>query len=150
MENDLFIKEWKELIESSAINFKSINEELASLKRSPDKWSKKQVLGHLCDSAINNYMRIMNLMITNGNCILQAYAQNEWVINGAYQNRKWNSIIYLWTTLNYSFISLVENAPKESWHLFGTYKGDPQSFEFLVTDYVEHMKHHFNQIIADN
>lgn len=140
------LDDWKQFILLNSGHLKTYNDLEVSAKLHPEKWSKKEVLGHLCDSAINNYVRIMNLLITKGNCDLQSYAQNQWVEFGSYQSRIWKDIIDEWVALNIGFISLVENAPETAWQYEGLYKDEKMSFEFLVTDYIVHMRHHFTQI----
>ena len=42
----------------------AISDEAASRKPAPNKWSKKEILGHLIDSAANNHQRFMRLQLT--------------------------------------------------------------------------------------
>ena len=44
----------KELINQGASYISGCSEEILKKKPSPEKWSKKEILGHLIDSAINN------------------------------------------------------------------------------------------------
>ena len=52
------------------------------------KWSRKQVIGHLVDSALNNEQRFVRAQL-GGLALLPAYAQEEWVEVQAHQERSW-------------------------------------------------------------
>lgn len=41
----------------------SIPEDIAAQKPAPGKWSKKEILGHLIDSAANNHQRFVRLQL---------------------------------------------------------------------------------------
>ncbi|WRU96739.1 hypothetical protein RYX51_06580 [Priestia filamentosa] len=41
--------------------YNSMSEEEISNRPSQNKWSKKEILGHLCDSAINNIERFIKI-----------------------------------------------------------------------------------------
>jgi hypothetical protein len=47
------------LCDSVPQQIKAIDEVEFSRKVSPDKWSKKEILGHLIDSATNNHQRFV-------------------------------------------------------------------------------------------
>jgi len=46
------------IMSDSESKLKKMDSEEAILKPSPEKWSKKEILGHLIDSAANNYLWI--------------------------------------------------------------------------------------------
>ena len=41
----------------------AVSEDAAARKPAPDKWSKKEILGHLVDSAANNHQRFVRLQL---------------------------------------------------------------------------------------
>jgi hypothetical protein len=152
-----FIGEYKNVIISIEIKLKTINEMQSSLKSSPDKWSAKEILGHLIDSSINNMVRFVKGQF-QGNLIFQNYQQNEWVRVQNYQTAEWDFLIALWKLNNLQIIRIVEYIPVDvlckmySEHNFEDISGHPlpkgtnASLEYFIKDYFLHMKHHLNQI----
>src|SRR3984885_7181321 len=65
----------------------TISEAEASVPERPGKWSAKQVIGHLIDSAVNNLGRIVRLQIEAGQS-LPGYKQMEWVRLQHYAERE--------------------------------------------------------------
>src|SRR5260370_26787469 len=63
------------------------------------KWSAKQVIGHLTDSAVNNLGRIVRMQIASGQT-LQGYEQEKWVALQHYQMREWSQVLAVWAGLN--------------------------------------------------
>ncbi|MEP3387582.1 MAG: DinB family protein, partial [Reichenbachiella sp.] len=54
-------KQLTQIIKQSQVQFESISEKDWNNKPSPEKWSKKEVLGHLADSAMNNIHRFIRI-----------------------------------------------------------------------------------------
>src|SRR5215831_775072 len=96
-----------------------IGEAAASVPRAPGKWSRKQVLGHLVDSAANNHQRFVRLQLVS-RIDLPGYDQDAWVHVQRYQDRPWLEIIQLWQTYNAQLAALIRTANKDSlknvWH----------------------------------
>ena len=57
-----------------------------------NKWSCKEILGHLIDSANVNYIRIINAL-TKDDLIFDGYPQDDWVKFQNYNNRKWSELV---------------------------------------------------------
>ncbi|HMG16148.1 MAG TPA: hypothetical protein VK590_11910 [Saprospiraceae bacterium] len=147
MKDSELISGWNDLISQSNNKLNALNNVEAAFKQTEDKWSKKELLGHLCDSAINNYTRVIKIQLGNNEHIIEKYAQNDWVRLANYQNREWESIINEWLLLNNVFIELVKNTAELCFEMTGYYDGQKLSLSFIVSDYIEHMKHHLNQIL---
>ncbi|KGE13105.1 DinB family protein [Sphingobacterium deserti] len=109
-------------------------------KASADKWSKKEILGHLIDSATNNLGRFIVAQYED-NPIIQ-YDQVAWCKGNYYQSSDINYMLVLWKGLNQQLIHVWKNLPIEA--LSRTANG--QTLTFLATDYVAHFEHHFEQI----
>lgn len=118
----------------------------------PSKWSKKEVLGHLIDSAQNNLRRfIVGQYETTPPKI--TYEQDFWVDASGYQQMKKGDVIALWKLINQRIAAVLENMPKENYSKpADTGKTEIQlhELEWLAADYVKHMKHHLNQIIPNS
>jgi hypothetical protein len=123
----------------------SITEQDAAQKPAPDKWSKKEILGHLIDSAANNHQRFVRLQLER-EISLPGYEQDGWVRVNRYQHTPWTDVVALWAAYNRHLASVIESVDQSAlshvWHSPG---GD-LTLEFIATDYVHHMKHHLGQI----
>jgi len=137
----------KNIIEEELLRFETICEEDWSYKISPEKWSKKEILGHLCDSAITNIRRFVVTQYKENENIV--YDQDFWVKAQNYQNIPTQDVINLWKFLNFQIVHTVENIPDEALQrTCDTTKTNPQNFtlEFIIQDYVDHLKYHLKAI----
>ncbi len=114
-----------------------------------NKWSKKEVLGHLIDSAHNNLRRfICGQYETTPSKI--AYDQDFWVVANTYQNTKKEDVIQLWVLMNRQISNVLLQMSESNYNKVsnvGKTETKLYSLQFLAEDYVRHMKHHLNQII---
>ncbi|MBA3647448.1 MAG: GNAT family N-acetyltransferase [Chitinophagales bacterium] len=118
-----------------------------SLKTALTKWSKKQILGHLIDSASNNHQRFVRAQYTN-KLISPRYMQEEWVTLQNYQHQNIEQLISLWFAYNMQLAWVIENMHYEMLKI-PCIVGDenPVTLQFLVEDYISHLLHHSSQII---
>ncbi|HWW41551.1 MAG TPA: DinB family protein [Pedobacter sp.] len=122
-----------------------ISEEDLSEKTDPGKWSKKEIIGHLIDSATNNHHRFVRGQFEKN--VQISYDQNKWNVAGHYQDIDSIQLIQFWMMYNRQLIELWRNIPKEK--LSNTiYTGDetPLTLGFLIQDYVVHLEHHLKQL----
>ena len=123
----------------------AIPEDAAAKKPAPNKWSKKEILGHLIDSAANNHQRFMRLQLQT-EISLPGYDQDDWVRLNHYQQRTWNEIVTLWSAYNRHLASVIESLDDSALgHVWHSPDGDV-TLEFIASDYVRHLKHHLAQI----
>ncbi|WP_459500189.1 DinB family protein [Bacillus sp. C1] len=120
------------------------------IKLSPAKWSKKEILGHLCDSGTVNHNRFVNILTSKESIILSGYDQDLWVYAHNYQHSfSTNEIIKLWEALNTQIIKLLNNVKNEQWQLTCKLEDKQEvTLEWLVIDYIDHMNHHLDQIFT--
>jgi hypothetical protein len=144
---DNTIRELQSLLISVPVHISSIPANLVSLRPGINKWSKKEILGHLCDSAINNISRIVKAPSANQPFIIEKYAQDDWVKNNNYGEQPLNDVIDLWKALNRQFISAASKIPAKKLNLkCDIGDGEIITLKFLIDDYLAHMKHHLEQI----
>ena len=125
----------------------AIPEEVAAHKPGPDKWSIKETLGHLVDSAANNHQRFVRLQLQN-HLELPGYEQDGWVRVQRYQDFSWNRLIALWTIYNQYLAHLIRNVnPDALKHTWNGQDGKTLTLEFIMRDYLVHMQHHLDQIV---
>lgn len=115
-----------------------------SKKEQNSKWSKKEILGHLIDSATNNHQRFVRAQFESNPAIV--YDQINWNRFSFYQQMDSRDLIGFWLTYNKHLISLIENLPKESLSRTCLIAGSLHSLHYLIDDYVVHLEHHLKQI----
>ena len=115
-------------------------------KPEPSKWSPKEELGHLLDSAVNNHRRIVLIQLEDKPA-LPSYDGERWVEVQAYQSRTWEELVDLWLAFNKHLLAAAEAVPDSAWGRTCTI-GDskPLTLKFVVDDYVDHMVHHLRHI----
>jgi hypothetical protein len=117
----------------------------AAERPAPGKWSKKEILGHLIDSALNNHQRFIRAQ--QGPVEMPGYEQNFWVEAQGYQDADWETLIFVWAAINRNLARIMQLIPAEA--LQQTCRignNEPVTLEFLVTDYLDHFKHHLRQL----
>ncbi|REC49165.1 DinB family protein [Chryseobacterium pennipullorum] len=137
----------KNIIDAELQRFQNISEDEWAYKASPEKWSKKEIIGHLCDSAITNIRRFVVTQYKENENIV--YDQDFWVKAQNYQNVPTSDLIGLWKLLNQQVVHVVENIPGEALkRTCDTTKTEPQIFtlEYMINDYVDHLQHHLKSI----
>lgn len=116
----------------------------ASVRRE-GKWSKKEILGHLIDSAANNHQRFVRLQLQD-ELVLPGYDQPNWVRTQRYQERAWKDLVELWSAYNRHLAHIIESiAPQSLGNVWKAKDGD-LDLAFLVRDYLRHLLHHMEQI----
>lgn len=123
--------------------FSQVPTEKWDIRSKPGKWSRKEIVGHLCDSAMNNLRRFVVSQYESNNRIV--YQQDEWVRSQLYQDVPYTDVIMLWKLLNLQILRILENLPEDGWQK--TCITDEQhTIMYLAGDYVTHLNHHINQI----
>ncbi|MFY0605650.1 MAG: DinB family protein [Cyclobacteriaceae bacterium] len=120
-----------------------------SYKPKVEKWSKKEILGHLIDSGINNLQRFTELQFSSRPYIIRQYDQVGLVKANDYQNADTSEILAFWLSLNRRIASLIKSQTEQTLdYEIQLPNGDLADLRFLITDYVAHMEHHLNQIMS--
>lgn len=133
------------LIEKVPSILTEIGEANMSAKPLPSKWSKKEIVGHLIDSATNNHQRFVRGQFESVPEI--RYDQNKWNEYGFYQHIDSRQIISFWTIYNKQLIEIIKRIPTENLERHIKVGDNLLTIEFLIIDYVEHLEHHLKQII---
>ncbi|MEH7308063.1 DinB family protein, partial [Neobacillus drentensis] len=100
-------------IQSLPKEYNSMSETEISDRPSPSKWSKKEIVGHLCDSAINNIERFVKIQYAEQPYVIQSYNQEQWVVVQNYQERPLDEILTLFQILNKQIKYIIMNIPAE-------------------------------------
>jgi len=133
-------------LDSESPRLAAIAEEGAGEPRAAGKWSRKQVLGHLIDSAVNNHQRFVRAQLGPA-LAFPGYEQERWVERQGYQQRPWAELVALWSALNRHLVHVVDRIDPESLDRPCTIGADaPITLRALAQDYVRHLRHHLAQI----
>lgn len=147
MQNSL--KEFESLLSMALPLLHSISESESSTRPTPDKWSKKEILGHLIDSASNNHQRFVLAQLSS-EIRLPEYEQDRWVRAQSYQTESWENIVELWKSFNLHLLHVAGKIAVDrtnSLCIIG--ESEAVTLEFLFGGYVHHVKHHLQQILTD-
>jgi hypothetical protein len=122
----------------------NIREDSFTYKYAANKWSKKEIVGHLIDSAENNIRRCIVAQYEDNPKII--YNQDKWVGISNYQ--QWNSkdIIHLWELLNKQFCSILKNISTELLQR-NCETSEIHSIGWLAEDYIIHLLHHLHVVL---
>jgi len=121
-----------------------LDEQKTSYKPLPNKWSKKELIGHLIDSAQSNIRRfIVAQYETKPNIV---YAQDHWVIAAGYQNYPLADLVHFWILINKHAVRVLKNVPGDMLQN-EVQTQELHSIEWLAADYNKHLLHHLHQIL---
>ncbi len=127
--------------------FNSMDEDYIISKPSTDKWSKKEILGHLIDSAVNNLQRFTEVKHATHPYLIRKYNQEKLVKANNYNNGLSEELIELWTYLNKRILAVISNySDEELAYKIILPNGEYKDIEFLANDYIDHLFHHCQQI----
>jgi DinB superfamily len=136
----------RKTVKDFAERFDNLDEAKASQKPQPEKWSRKEILGHLIDSAANNHQRFVRVQYLK-TIILPSYEQKEWVNIQHYNSRSWKELLLLWKSYNFHLAHILDHMPAECLHVSCTIgSGEPLTIGYIVVDYLGHLQHHLWQI----
>jgi hypothetical protein len=144
------VAQLEELLQSVPEKLNELSHEEIVKPRSVRKWSRLQILGHFCDSAINNLTRFIQAQYLPEPLTLIQYNQDVWVSSQHYCDTSKDEVLTLWVSLNRSIVRVLSNLPNELYSKTYTLtSGDIVTLEWLVDDYLEHMNHHLHQLFPD-
>ncbi|SEI97508.1 Putative FMN-binding domain-containing protein [Dyadobacter sp. SG02] len=116
-------------------------------KPAPEKWSKKEILGHLIDSAANNHQRFIRIQSEHEPVIF--YNQDDWVGLSRYNDIAAEQLVATWKHYNLHLAAIAKAIAPENLSRSGVGRdGQPHTLKWYFDDYVDHMEHHLRQIVA--
>lgn len=126
-----------------------LSETDVSRRPQPEKWSKKEILGHLLDSASNNHQRFVRAALDR-ELAFPGYAQDALVQLQRFHEMEWEFLITFWSCYNVFLGKVLSGLPFDAASVrceIG--KNPPATLEWIAQDYVAHLKHHLNQILGE-
>jgi hypothetical protein len=98
--------ELRKEVDSALPRLRRLAEADVTRDRGPGKWIKKEVLGHLIDSAANNHQRFVRAQAVDP-FVGPGYDQDAWVAAHGYRHRPWAELVDLWAGLNHHLAQLL-------------------------------------------
>ena len=140
------IEKLQQIVETYTPKLYGLDEKELRAKPRPEKWSRKEILGHLIDSAQTNIRRFVVGQYEDLPMVV--YKQDDWVAISNYQNYPTKDLIELWALLNkHICIVLANTAADAAQRKCATYASEPQSIAWLASDYIKHLLHHLHQVL---
>lgn len=133
-------------VDDAAGRWQGLGETAASTKPAPEKWSPKEILGHLIDSAANNHQRFVRAQLAEA-YEGPGYEQDAWVRVEAHNRRPWADLVTLWRAYNHHLAHVIRQIPEERLQtLCRIGANEPVTLGYVVEDYLAHLEHHVRQI----
>ena len=154
-----FLNDFRQTIELASPRLLEISEAQSGIARSEGKWSPKEIIGHLIDSAANNHQRFVRAQFTD-ELVFAGYEQEEWIQAQQYRDEPWNALVQLWRFYNQHLLHVITRAPEETrtklrykhnLHQIASdqiSENEAVTLEFFMRDYLDHMKKHLKQILG--
>lgn len=157
---DDVLEDFRRTVESAAERMLLMSEEQSRVPRADGKWSAKEIVGHLIDSASNNHQRFVRAQFTD-EMVFPGYEQEEWVRVQRYQDEPWPLLVQLWKAFNLHLAHVMACAPEEvrrrlrprhnlnriAWQTVA--EDEPSTLEYFMRDYIAHLKSHLRQVLGE-
>ena len=154
-----WLDDFQQTIEHAAQQLLLIPEEQAATPKSEGKWSPKQIIGHLIDSAAHNHQRFVRAQFCD-DLVFPGYEQEAWVAMQRYNDEPWSRLVELWRQYNLHLVHVMSAVPDAvltkprtrhnldqiGWQTISDH--EPVTLEYFMRDYVGHLRHHLDQVFA--
>lgn len=141
------IDKFEKLLAENLAYFSTTAISILEEKNSEEKWSKKEILGHLVDSSIHNLVRFTEINYVEKPYIYRTYNQNDLVKINQYQEMDIEELVQFWLSINKQILRLFKSANEKTLEYKILLKDNSIiNLRYLMTDFVEHLEHHINQI----
>jgi hypothetical protein len=127
--------------------FAAADDTRTAVRPGPGKWSPREVLGHLIDSASTNHRRFV-MGQSPDLARFDGYDQDTWVERQHYHEAPWRDLVALWSAYNRHLAHVIATTPPAALaHSATAPDGDRAlTLAFVMEDYVRHMRHHLDQL----
>jgi hypothetical protein len=154
------LEDFRRTIDEATARLHALGEAEARTSRDAGAWTPKEIVGHLIDSASNNHGRFVRAQFTD-DLVFPGYEQEEWVRAQHYNEESWSLLVELWKHYNLHLLHVMASAPEETlrqprtkhsldkiaWQTVDV--SQPATLEYLMRDYVGHLKSHLRQIFPE-
>lgn len=155
-----YVIELREAVEKALPLLLTLTDEESARPAAPDKWSPREIIGHLIDSASNNHQRFVRAQFQD-DLIFPRYSQEDWVRVQRYSEAPWRELVTLWHAFNLQLARVMAAVPEEvrtrerkqhNFHQIGWQvvpETETTTLDYLMSDYVGHLKNHLRQILGE-
>jgi hypothetical protein len=154
-----YVAELARTVDAAVPALRAIADDASGRHPAPGKWSPREIVGHLIDSASNNHQRFVRAQFQD-DLVFHGYDQNRWVAVQAYQHAPWLELIDLWAGFNRQLGRVMAAVPDSvrlkahtrhnlheiAWQTVA--EGQPATLDDFMADYVGHLQHHLRQILG--
>ena len=152
-----YVAELLAVVDNATPALLALGDEASARRPAPGKWSPREIVGHLIDSASNNHQRFVRAQFQN-DLVFAGYDQDAWVARQGYQDAPWDELVTLWGSFNRHLARVMAAVPdstrtrpfsRHNLHELA-WRPVPQeasaTLDYFMRDYVGHLKHHLRQI----
>ena len=154
-----YVQELLDAVEHGTPALLAVGDAASARRPAPGKWSPREIIGQLVDSATHNHQRFVRAQFQD-DLVFTGYAQDVWVATQRYQEAPWTELIALWGALNRHLARVMVAVPEPvrlrehrrhnlhemAWHPVPA--GEATSLDYFMGDYVGHLQHHLRQILG--
>jgi len=117
MTDAAFLEDFRRTVDGATDRLLAFSDEEAARRPAPDKWSRKEIIGHLIDSASNNHGRFVRAQM-HDHLSFAGYDQDAWVRIQRYQDRPWADLVRLWQAYNHHIAHIMGQSMEALIHHF--------------------------------
>jgi len=136
--------ELEAVIDQHIASLRAMLKDKMEYKPSPAKWSKKEIVGHMVDSAQNNIRRFIVAQYEENPTIV--YKQDNWVAISGYQNYDLANLVNLWYLLNKHIVTILKQMSPDTMQR-SCQTESSHTLDWLAQDYLKHLRHHLHQVL---
>ena len=155
-----WLSDFRQTIDTSTERLLQIDESESAKPGADGKWCAREIIGHLIDSAANNHARFVLAQVRD-DLVFAGYEQDKWVEIQHYREASWPLLVQLWQAYNLHLLHVMAVTPDQklknlcfqhtmheiAWKTVG--EREPITLEYVMQDYIAHLKHHLGQILGD-
>jgi uncharacterized damage-inducible protein DinB len=139
-EDDVVDAMEKQAAETAAL-LARVDEDKGAYRYAPEKWSVKQVVGHLTDG--EHVFAYRALAIARGDkASLPGFDENEYMAQSNFDERSMRSIAEAYAAARASTLALFRGFSDEAWQRVGTANNNAVSVRALAHIVLGHERHH--------
>ncbi len=131
----------KQQIEKTLAMLKGVNEEKSNYRYAPDKWTVKEVIGHMIDTERVFGYRAMRVA-RNDQTPLPGFEQDDYVRFGPFAKSRLSDLADEFSAVRQSNVLLLSQLDEEAWKRRGTANNSPISVRALAYIIAGHELHH--------
>ena len=123
--------------------FRALPPEMGDHRYAPEKWSVKEVVGHVADAERIFAYRALRIARAD-ETPLPGFEENPYVANASFGDRTLESLVDEWADVRRATLSLLRGLPAEAWTRRGTASGFGVSVRGLAGIVAGHLEHHLD------